>query len=31
VALFDSDFSLRWFQEKNPKIGLIDIMANENE
>lgn len=30
VALFDNDFSLRWFQDKNPKVGLIDIMADED-
>jgi bacterial peptide chain release factor 3 (bRF-3) len=30
VALFDNDFSLRWFQDKNPKVGLIDIMAEED-
>ncbi|CAG9621469.1 peptide chain release factor 3 [Sutcliffiella rhizosphaerae] len=29
VALFDSDFSLRWFQDKNPDVGLIDIMEEE--
>ena len=31
VALFDNDFSLRWFQDKNPKIKLIDIMAQDEE